>query len=79
MGFYAVMKLRLLAWSQLISPDRIEHNLLSPILFHCIDEAGRPGMRVATPGFASNAWRDIPLTVEAMRQFWMPIRFTRGQ
>src|SRR5208337_800146 len=32
MGFYAVMKLRLLAWSRLISPDRIEHYLLLPIL-----------------------------------------------
>ena len=42
MGFYAVMKLRLLAWSQLLSPDRIEHDLLSPILFHCVDDAGRP-------------------------------------
>ena len=26
MGFYAVMKLRLPAWSRLISPDRIEHD-----------------------------------------------------
>ena len=39
MGFYAVMKLRLLAWSQLLSPDRIEHYLLLPILFHCVDDA----------------------------------------
>ena len=29
MGFYAVMKLRLLAWSRLLSPERIEHDLLS--------------------------------------------------
>ena len=27
----------------------------------------------------SNAWRDIPATVEALRQFWMPIRFKRGE
>ena len=79
MGFYAVMKLRLLAWSRLISPDRIEHHLLLPILFHCVDDAGRPAMPLATPRCASNAWRDIPATVEALRQFWMPIRFKRGE
>ena len=79
MGFYAVMKLRLLAWSRLISPDRNEHDLLSPILFHCVDDVGRPAMPLATPRCASNAWRDIPATVEALRQFWMPIRFKRGQ
>ena len=32
MGFYAVMKLRLLVWSRLIFPDWIEHALLRPIL-----------------------------------------------
>jgi len=79
MGFYAVMKLRLLAWSRLISPDRSEHHLLLPILFHCVDDAGRPAMPLATPRCASNAWRDIPATVEALGQFWMPIRFNRGE
>jgi yecA family protein len=79
MGFYAVMKLRLLAWSRLISPDRSEHHLLLPILFHCVDDAGRPAMPLATPRCASNAWRDIPATVEALRQFWMPMRFKRGE
>jgi yecA family protein len=64
MGFYAVMKLRLLAWSQLLSPDRIEHYLLLPILFHCVDDAGRPAMPLATPRCASNAWRDIPATFD---------------
>src|SRR5271170_1771106 len=68
MGFYAVMKLRLLAWSRLISPDTIEHDLLSPILFHCIDQAGRPALRgPGTSRFAGNAWRDIAPTVEALR------------
>jgi uncharacterized protein len=42
MGFYAVMKLRLLAWSRLLNPNAIEHGLLLPILFHCVDLAGRP-------------------------------------
>ncbi len=79
-GFYAVMKLRLLAWSRLLSPDTIEHDLLSPILFHCTDDAGRPALRgPGTSRFAGNAWRDIAPTVEALRQFWMPIRFKPGE
>jgi uncharacterized protein len=83
MGFYAVIKLRLPTWSRLISPDRIEHDPLSPILFHCVDHAGRPALPPATrslgtPPLARNDWRDIPATVEALRQFWMPIRFKRG-
>ncbi len=79
MGFYAVMKLRLLARSRLISSDRSEHHLLLPILFHCVDDAGRPAMPLATPRCASNVWRDIPATVEALRRFRMPIRFKRGE
>jgi len=83
MGFYAVMKLRLLVWSRLLSPARIEHALLPPILFHCVDEAGQPALPPATcsPGTPPRAryhWRDIPATVEALRQFWMPIRFKPG-
>ena len=80
MGFYTVVKLRLLVWSRLISPDRIEHALLRPILIHCVDHAGRPALPPATrtpgtPPHARHDWRDIPATVEALRQFWMPIRF----
>lgn len=83
MGFYAVIKLRLPTWSRLISPDRIEHDLLSPILFHCVDDAGRPAILPASGGLgtrprAVNARRDIPASVKALRQFWMPIRFRPG-
>ena len=83
MGFYAVMKLQLLVWSRLISPDRMEHALLRPILIHCVDDAGRPALTTATrsprtPPLARNDWREIPATVEALRQFWMPIRFKPG-
>jgi len=83
MGFYAVMKLRLLVWSRLLSPARIEPALLPPILFHCVNEAGQPALPPATcgPGTPPRAryhWRDIPATVEALRQFWMPIRFKPG-
>lgn len=83
MGFYAVMKLRLLAWSRVLNPNTIEHRLLLPILFHCVDPAGRPALDsqwrcLSTPSFDRDAWRDIPTVVEAMRQFWMPNRFGRG-
>jgi uncharacterized protein len=83
MGFYAVMKLRLLVWSRLIFPDWIEHALLRSILLHCVDDSGRPALPQATrspgtPPLARNDGRDIPATVEALRQFWMPIRFKPG-
>jgi uncharacterized protein len=65
MGFYAVMKLRLFAWSRLLNPNAIEHGLLLPILFHCVDPAGRPVLDTqwrgpSTPSFGRDAWRDIP-------------------
>ncbi|MGX5845304.1 UPF0149 family protein, partial [Mesorhizobium sp. ArgA1] len=79
MGFYMVMQLRLLAWSRLLSPNTIEHALLLPILFHCVDDDGRP-LRVPPSSLAGrNAWSDIPAVVEAMRQFWMPTRFRTGR
>jgi uncharacterized protein len=46
-GFYAAMKLRLLAWSPLLNTNSIDHGLLLPILFHCIDDAGRPILDLA--------------------------------
>ena len=72
MGFYAVMKLRLLVWSRLLTADRTEHTLLGPILIHCVDDAGRPALSSATrspgtPPLARRDWRDIPATVEALR------------
>ncbi|MHC2743723.1 hypothetical protein ACVMFA_009532 [Bradyrhizobium liaoningense] len=33
---------------------------------------------LGTQPIIQNAWRNIPATVEALRQFWMPIRFKRG-
>lgn len=84
MGFYAVIKLRLLAWSRLMSPSAAEHGLLLPILVHCVDPSGRTVLEAqrrgpAAPSFAREALRDIPAVVEAMRQFWMPSRFARGK
>ena len=49
MGFYEVMKLRLLTWSRLMSPNAIEHVLLLPILFHCVDASGRPVLNPIAP------------------------------
>lgn len=82
MGFYAVMNLRLLTWSRLMNPNIIEHRLLLPILFHCVDPSGRPVLAPerrgpGTRSFTQNAWRDIPAVVEAMRQFWMPSRYRK--
>lgn len=82
-GFYAVMELRFLAWSRLMSPDVIEQRLLLPILAHCSETAGRPVLGapqqgLANPPFAQDAWRDMPAVVEAIRQFWMPTRFAPG-
>jgi uncharacterized protein len=82
MGFYAVMRLRLMDWSRLLTPARTEHRLLLPILSHCVDDVGRPAlppaMRRPEPHFIQNTWRDIPSNVEALRQFWMPVRFRPG-
>jgi yecA family protein len=83
MGFYAVIKLRLLAWTRLMSADAFGHRLLQPILDHCAETAGRPVLGaprhgLASPPFAQDAARDIPAVVEALRQFWMPTRFGRG-
>lgn len=83
MGFYAIMKLRLLDWSRLLSPNAIEHALLLPILLYCVDEDGRPilnqPLRAPASSPSRNAWSDIPAVVEAMRQFWMPTRFRRAR
>ena len=81
MGFFLVLKLRLRDWSRLLTPARIEHRLLLPILSHCVDAGGRPflppAMRTESAYFIQNASREIPASVDALRQFWMPIRFKR--
>ena len=80
MGFYAVVKLLPIEWSRLTSPNAIEHKLLRPILIHCAEGAGLSALDAqrrakSAPSFALDPGRDIPAAVEAMRQFWMPIRF----
>lgn len=80
-GFYAIMQLRLLEWSQLLASSAPEDSHLRPILYYCTDETGRPVLYAvlqnAVAASAHKAWREIPASVEAIRQFWMPIRFKR--
>jgi yecA family protein len=83
MGFYAAMRLRLPLWSKLLQVDSIDHGLLLPILFHCVDDASRPMLGPSRAGsktdaFARNAWRDIAPTIGAIRNYWQPIRFKRS-
>ena len=51
------MKLRLLSWSKLLQTGSVDHGLLLPILFHCVDDAGQPMIGplracAQTPAFA---------------------------
>jgi uncharacterized protein len=82
-GFHAAMQLRLPAWAPLLDLSNINHGLLLPILLHCIDDYGRPLLGPAKKGreteeFLRNAHADIPMVVEAMRQYWMPSRYARA-
>ena len=62
------------SWAPLLDTRNINHGLLLPILLHCVDDQGRP----ETKEFLRNAHTDIPAVVEAMRQYWMPIRYARA-
>jgi uncharacterized protein len=71
-GFYAAMRLRMLAWAPLLDLSDINHGLLLPILLHCRDDQGRPLLGPPRRGcetrkFLRNAHADIPSVVEAMR------------
>jgi uncharacterized protein len=81
-GFYAAMRLRISAWAPLLDASNVNHGLLLPILLHCRDDQGRPLLGPPPSGretgdFLRNAYADIPAAVEAMRQYWMPIRYAR--
>jgi uncharacterized protein len=82
-GFYAAMRLRISDWAPLLDTSNVNHGLLLPILLHCRDDHGRPLLGRARRGsatrdFLRNAHNDIPAAVEAMRQYWMPIRYARA-
>jgi uncharacterized protein len=81
MGFHAAMQLRFDAWRPLLDLGRIEHELLLPILLHCVDPFGRPMLvppREAPEIEASlcSAYHDIPLVIPEIRELWMPRRVT---
>jgi uncharacterized protein len=82
LGFHAAMQPRLSAWAPLLDTRNINHGLLLPILLHCVDDHGRsllgpPRKGLDTKEFLRNAHSDIQAVVEAMRQYWMPIRYAR--
>ncbi|MBB4399190.1 YecA family protein [Bradyrhizobium sp. ERR14] len=83
-GFYAAMRLKLSAWAPLLDASNVNHGLLLPILLHCRDDQGRPLLGSPRSGretkkFLRNAHADIPAAVEALRQYWMPIRYARAR
>jgi uncharacterized protein len=83
-GFHAAMRLRLAHWAPLLDSTNINHGLLLPILLHCLDDRGRPMLGPPKEGreteeFLHNAHTDIPIVVEAMRQYWMPTRYPRAK
>jgi hypothetical protein len=82
-GFHAAMQLRMLDWAPLLDTGNGDHGLLLPILLHCRDDQGRPLLGPTRKGreareLLRNAHTDIPAVVEAMRQYWMPIRYARA-
>ena len=82
-GFYAAMRLRLSAWAPLLDSINVNHGPLLPVLLHCRDDQGHPllgppGSGRETGDVLRNAYLDIPPAVEAMRQYWMPIRYGRA-
>lgn len=83
-GFHAAMRLRMSAWAPLLDLTNVHHGLLLPILLHCRDDQHRPMLGPPRAGretadFLRNAHLDIPAVVEAMRQYWMPIRYARAR
>jgi uncharacterized protein len=83
LGFHAAMQPRLSAWAQLLDTRNINHGLLRSILRHCVDDHGHPLIESPrkvpkTEEFLRHAHTDIPAVVEAMRQYWMPIRYARA-
>jgi uncharacterized protein len=82
-GFHAAMQPRLPAWAPLLDIRNVNHGLLLPILLHCVDDHGHPLLGPTRKGreteaFLRDAHTDIPALVEAMRQYWMPIRYARA-
>jgi uncharacterized protein len=79
-GFYGAMRLRLSAWAPLLDANNVNHGMLLPILLHCRDDQGQPLLGPPQSGRETrHACADIPPAVEAIRQYWMPIRYARAR
>jgi uncharacterized protein len=83
LGFHAAMRPRISAWAPLLDTRNVNHGLLLPFLMHCAGDQGRPLLGPTSKGrqieqFLRNAHSGIPVAVEAMRQYWMPIRYPRA-
>ncbi|MGY3463391.1 uncharacterized protein ACVW0I_000262 [Bradyrhizobium sp. LM6.11] len=79
-GFYGAMRLRLSAWAPLLDTSNVNHGPLLPILLHCRDDQEQP--LLGPPQSSRETWRayaDIPPDVEAIRQYWMSIRYARAR
>ncbi|WP_347337381.1 UPF0149 family protein [Bradyrhizobium tropiciagri] len=77
-GVYAAMQLRLSAWAQLLDANNVNttfwclscHTVATIRTVRCSD-------RRETEDFLRSVHLDIPAAVEALRQYWMPIRYAR--
>jgi uncharacterized protein len=76
------MKLRMTAWSPLLDRDNPQHALLLPILLNCVDEHGSPVVSTSDHAHVRmlrhRVHANIPVAVEGIRQYWMPIRYARA-
>ena len=82
MGFLSAMQLRFDAWHPLLDLSRMDHGLMLPILLYCTDPSDRPLLEPSREGpeteeFLRTAYRDIPLVIPAIRDYWMPQRLSQ--
>ncbi|WP_375779124.1 UPF0149 family protein [Bradyrhizobium sp. ma5] len=78
--FYGAMRLRLSPWARLLDTSNVNHGLLLPILLHSRDDQGQPLLGPPQSGRETRrAFADIPPAVEAIRQYWLPIRYARAR
>ncbi len=82
-GFYIAMNLRLLEWHSLLRANAAHRHLLRLILHYGADETGRSAIDPVLPASGmkigeTETWREIAPAVEAIRQYWQPVRFKRG-
>jgi uncharacterized protein len=81
-GFYAAMRLNMLAWAPLLDLSKITACFCPSCCTVRTMRADRSSDRHAagraTRDFLRKAHADIPVVVEAIRQYWMPIRYARA-